>query len=162
MKSDPEPESTQAGRPRTTGDEAGTVAARELASSMHQMDSFVGRFGEVARAEACIGPMQSANGHSVVPLASVSLQAGFGMGFGGGSNPEAQGQGSGGGGGGGGRGTSRVIALVDISEDGVNVRPVPDITTLALAMLALLGIAIIATRGRPGAGLLRFVRPQQL
>jgi hypothetical protein len=112
---------------------------------MHQMDSFVGRFGEVARAEACIGPMHSANGHSVVPLASVSLQAGFGMGFGGG-----------------GRGTSRVIALVDISEGGVNVRPVPDITTLVLAMLALLGVAIVATRGRPGAGLLRFVRPQQL
>jgi uncharacterized spore protein YtfJ len=161
MTSDPEPQATQGGRRQTTADEAGTVA-RELASSMHQMDSFVGRFGEVARAEACIGPMQSANGHSVVPLASVSLQAGFGMGFGGGSNPEAQGQGGGGGGGGGGRGTSRVIALVDISERGVNVRPVPDITTLALAMLALLGIAIIATRGRPGAGLLRFVRPQQL
>jgi uncharacterized spore protein YtfJ len=128
---------------------------------MHQIDAFVGRFGEVARAEACIGPVHSANGHSVVPLASVSLQAGFGMGFGGG-NAEEQGRGSGGGGGGGGRGTSRVIALVDISEGGVNVRPVPDITTLVLAMLTLLGVAIIATRGRPGAGLLRFVRPQQL
>jgi hypothetical protein len=91
MKSDPERESTQAVRPQASGDEAGTVAARELASSMHQMDSFVGRFGEVARAEACIGPMQSANGHSVVPLASVSLQAGFGMGFGGVGNSEAQG-----------------------------------------------------------------------
>jgi uncharacterized spore protein YtfJ len=162
MKSDPERETAQAMDPQSSGHEAGTGAARELAASMHQMDSFVGRFGEVARAEACIGPVQSANGHSVVPLASVSLQAGFGMGFGGGGSAEPQGQGSGGGGGGGGRGTSRVIALVDISEGGVNVRPVPDITALTLAMLALLGVAIIATRGRPGAGLLRFVRPQQL
>jgi uncharacterized spore protein YtfJ len=159
MASEPERETTQAIRPPRGGGETGTGSARELASSMHEMDSFIGRFGEAARAEACIGPVQTVNGHSVVPLASVSLQAGFGMGFGGGGDAGAQGQGSGGGGGGGGRSSSRVIALVDISESGVNVRPVPDVTTLALAMIALLGVAIIASRSRPGAGLLRFLRP---
>jgi uncharacterized spore protein YtfJ len=155
-----ERETTRAVRQPPGGGETGTGAARELASTMQQMDSFIGRFGEAARAEACIGPVQTANGHTVVPLATVSLQAGFGMGFGGGGNPGAQGQGSGGGGGGGGRGSSRVVALVDISESGVNVRPVPDITTLALAMMALLGVAIIAGRSRAGAGLLRLMRPQ--
>ena len=97
-----------------------------IAASMEQVAAFVGHFSQAARAEACVGPDRTANGHTVIPIASVSVQAGFGLGYGGGSRAD-QGQG----GGGGGRGASRVIALVDVSESGVNVRLVPDVTTIA-------------------------------
>ena len=147
--------------PPATRAEAGVTAAHTLETVMQRADAFIGRFSQVARADACVGPVQKVERHTVVPVATVSLQAGMGMGFGGGSD-KAQGQGSGGGGAGGGRGTARVIAVVDISDEGVNVRPVPDVTTIVLAFLALLGIGIIATRGRPGAGLLRFMRQQSL
>jgi hypothetical protein len=79
------------------------------------------------------------------------------MGFGGGDDP-SRGQGSGGGGGGAGRGSSRVIALVDVSEQDVKIRPIPDMTAITLGLFALIGLTVIALRGRPGAGLLRFVR----
>jgi uncharacterized spore protein YtfJ len=142
-----------------TGSDAGSAAANAVQTTMHEAEAFIARFGEAARADACVGPVQTVGSHTVVPIASVSLQAGFGMGFGGGSDA-SQGQGSGGGGGGGGRGSSRVIAMVDITDDGVTVRPVPDVTALSLATLALLGVAIFATRGRPPGGLLRFLRKQ--
>ena len=138
---------------------AGDMAARAVGNTMQQADAFIARFGEAAKADACVGPAQSVDGHTVVPVASVNLQAGFGMGFGGGSD-KAQGQGSGGGGGGGGRGSSRVVAVVDITDQGVSVRPVPDVTSIALALMTLVGVAIIALRGRPPAGLLRFLRRQ--
>jgi uncharacterized spore protein YtfJ len=140
-------------------------AAAGVAASMEQVTGFVGQFAQAARAEACIGPAHSEKGHTVLPIASVSVQAGFGLGFGGGGGGEgaAQGQGSGGGGGGGGRGASRVVALVDISETGVSVRPVPDVTTLILAMIALAGLALVTRGGRNGIGrrLLPFLRSAQ-
>lgn len=143
----------------TPGAEERVAASQALENALQRVDAFVARFGEVARADACVGPAQTAGGHTVIPIAAVSLQAGMGMGFGAGGDKQ-QGQGSGGGGGGGGRGAARIIAVVDVSDQGVTVRPVPDMTTILLAFLALLGIGIIATRGRPGGTLLRFLRHQ--
>ena len=133
-----------------------------IAASMEQVAAFVGHFSQAARAEACVGPDRTANGHTVIPIASVSVQAGFGLGYGGGSRAD-QGQGGGGGGGGGGRGASRVIALVDVSESGVNVRLVPDVTTIALALMALIGLALITRSGGNGLGrrLLPFLKSGQ-
>lgn len=160
MTNESERESSQAVSPGTAASEAGIAAARALGSTMQQADAFIARFSQAARADACVGPVQTMDKHAVVPISTVSMQAGFGMGFGGGSDG-SQGQGSGGGGGGGGRGSSRVIAIVDISDEGVSIRPVPDVTSIALALMALLGVAILATRGRPPAGLLRMFRQQQ-
>jgi uncharacterized spore protein YtfJ len=131
----------------------GSKTGLEVARSMNEGAGFVGNFAQAARADACVGPAQTANGHTIVPVASVSVTAGFGLGFGGGTGGEGatQGQGSGGGGGGGGRGASRVIAVIDVSEGGVEVRPVIDMTMLSLGFLAFLGIVWVASRGR-GAG----------
>ncbi|MGE0057697.1 MAG: hypothetical protein AB7P33_09505 [Dehalococcoidia bacterium] len=143
----------------TGTNDAESIAANALSSTMQDAASFVARFSEAAHAEACVGPVQTVGGHTVVPIASVSVQAGFGLGFGGGGDG-SQGQGGGGGGGGGGRGAARVIAVVDITEDGANVRPVVDITALTLAGMALGGIALLNLRGRPAGGLLRMLRRQ--
>jgi uncharacterized spore protein YtfJ len=135
-------------------------AANSIAESGRQMSSLVGRFTDMANASAAVGPAQSVGGHTVVPLATVSAQAGFGLGFGGGGGTDDQsnqGGGSGGGGGGGGRGASRVIAVADISESGVQVRPVVDMTALAFGAMALVGLAML--RGRGGSrGLVRVLR----
>lgn len=125
-------------------------AAQGVGKATEQMAAVVERFARAANAQACVGPPYSADGQTVVPLAAVSVAAGFGIGFGGGGGSQDgnAGGGSGGGGGGGGRGSSRVIALARISSDGVRVEPVPDVTTLALAAMALAGLRML--RGRPG------------
>jgi uncharacterized spore protein YtfJ len=141
---------------------AGALAAADsLKNNFMQIDPLLERFGQAARAEACIGPTLTAGGHATFPVATVSLQAGFGMGFGGGQD-EAGGKGSGGGGGGGGGGmaNSRVVAVVDVSEAGVSVRPVPDLTSIALALLAVIGITVLTTRGRGSGGLVQMIRRQ--
>jgi uncharacterized spore protein YtfJ len=157
MTSEFQSEATQPATAGSSDSDVGATAANAVGSTMHEAEAFIARFSEAARADACVGPAQTVGGHTVVPIASVSLQAGFGMGFGGGSD-RSQGQGSGGGGGGGGRGASRVIAVVDITDEGVTVRPVPDATALSLAGIALVGIALFVLRGRPPGGLLRFLR----
>lgn len=159
MTGESDGEAIQNSMPATGGSDAESLAANALGSTMHEAASFVARFSEAAHAEACIGSAQTIGGHTVVPVASVSLQAGFGVGFGGGGDT-AQGQGGGGAGGGGGRGAARVIAVVDITEVGVTVRPVVDMTALSLAGMALAGIALLALRGRPPGGLLRLLRQQ--
>ena len=133
--------------------DAGRAAAMGIADVSDRMSGLIERFAGVARADACVGPVQTTNGHTVIPIATVGLQAGFGMGFGGGGGGEGntQGQGSGGGGGGGGRSSARTIAVVDVSESGVDVRPVLDMTTIILAVLALLGLGLISRRGRNSA-----------
>jgi uncharacterized spore protein YtfJ len=157
MTNESDREPMQSLTPITGGKDASATAANAISTSMHEAEALVARFGEAARAEACVGPVQTVGGHTIVPIASVSLLGGFGMGFGGGSDA-SQAQGSGGGGGGGGRGSSRVIAIVDITDDGVTVRPVPDTTVLALAGIALVGIALLAIRGGPIGGLMRLMR----
>jgi uncharacterized spore protein YtfJ len=132
----------------------GVDAANAVASTGREMSSFIGRFSDVARADAVVGQAHSVGQHTVVPLAAISLQGGFGMGFGGGGGTDpaqkSQGSGSGGGAGGGGRGASRVIAVADISEDGVVIKPVLDMTMLALGLMALIGLRMISGRGARG------------
>ncbi|HXH21685.1 MAG TPA: hypothetical protein VNN10_06620 [Dehalococcoidia bacterium] len=138
---------------RTVPADYGGEAAAAVARTGREMSSFIGHFSEVARAEAAVGPAQSLGGHTLVPLAAVSVQGGFGMGFGGGGGTDEkqnQGGGSGGGAGGGGRGSARVIAIADVSESGVVVRPVPDVTMLALGLMALIGLRMISGRGARG------------
>ena len=131
-------------------------AAASIGASSEKMSAFVGQFAEAARADACVGLPQTANGHTVVPLATVTVQAGFGLGFGGGGGAgpedEGAGSGSGGGGGGAGRASSRVIAMADISDQGVRIQPVPDVTRIALAFMALLGVRLLTGRRAGSAG----------
>lgn len=78
----------------------------------------------------------------IIPAAEVLTIAGFGMGGGSGTASDASGtprQGKGGGGGGGGRTLARSVAVVVASPAGVEVKPVLDLTKIALAALTAAG-----------------------
>ncbi len=92
-------------------------------------------------------PIQ-AEGYTVITASEVSIGMGFGYGIGGGTSPApAEGDteegepasGMGGGGGGGGGSSGRPVAVITISQDGVQVDPVVDVTKIGLAFCTALG-----------------------
>ena len=134
-------------------------AGETLVKATDRIAAIVAHLSESAQASAAVGPPQTLGSRTIVPLASVRVSAGWGLGFGGGGGTDEahnQGGGSGGGGGGGGMASSRVIAIAEVSNDGLRLRPVPDVTTLVLGAMALLALRTLsrravanrATRGR--------------
>ena len=105
----------------------------------------VGRIPSIATAEAVVGPVREENGRIAIPLASVA--AGFGLGLGAGheggdaADPDdaSAPRGAGGGGGGGGGAKARPVAVVELTEDDLQVHQVVDSTRIAVASLALAG-----------------------
>jgi uncharacterized spore protein YtfJ len=97
--------------------------------------------------EGAVGPATTAGDRTVIPLVETYAQGGFGAGSGGGSEGEASG-GSGGGGGGGGVGRSRTIAIADVGPDGVKIRPVIDVTGLALPAVSAVAALLLGRRRR--------------
>jgi uncharacterized spore protein YtfJ len=88
------------------------------------------------------GPPISREDTLLIPAAEVLAVAGFGMGGGSGSAPSAGGStrhGRGGGGGGGGRTLARSVAVIVASPAGVEVKPIFDVTKIALAALTAAG-----------------------
>ncbi len=86
----------------------------------------------------------------ILPAAEVLAIAGFGLGSGGGVAVEREGRrsrGSGGGGGGGGKTLARPVAVIVATEEGVEVRPVIDVTKIALAALTAAGFVYAAWKG---------------
>jgi uncharacterized spore protein YtfJ len=91
----------------------------------------------------------------IIPAAEVVAAAGFGMGSGTGVVGERAGRarrGGGGGGGGGGSTLARSVAVIVSSPEGVEVRPVIDVTKIALAALTAAGFVWAAWRktSKPG------------
>ncbi len=74
----------------------------------------------------------------IIPTAEVVAVLGFGAGEGSGAGPEGQG-GSGAGGGGGGKTFSRPVSVIVVGPNGVEVKPVIDVTKIALAALTAWG-----------------------
>lgn len=108
-------------------------------------------------------PVQSGE-HTVITASELMAGIGFGYGVGGGSAPssvkpgsegESQtpaGSGVGGGGGGGGMSTGRPVAVVTLGPEGVQVKPVVDVTKLGLAAFTTFGAMFLTLRKmrRPG------------
>jgi uncharacterized spore protein YtfJ len=72
----------------------------------------------------------------VITAAAIERAGGFGFGAGAGSDadqPDAAG--GGGGGGGGGSGQARPVAIIEVTADGVSVRPVLDYTKIGITVL---------------------------
>jgi hypothetical protein len=96
-----------------------------------------------ASGEGAVGPTTTQGEHAVIPLLETLASGGFGGGAGGG----VQGDG-GGGGGGGGVGRSRVIAVATVGPDGVKIRPVIDLTGLALPAASAIATLLLGAAGR--------------
>ena len=79
----------------------------------------------------------------IVPAAEVVSVIGFGLGYGTTSDNT-----TGGGGGGGGRVLSRPVALVVASPRGVRVKPILDVTKIAIAALTTTGLVLAMILGR--------------
>ena len=85
----------------------------------------------------------------LIPAAEVVTAAGFGMGSGRGEGAvraDHARRGGGGGGGGGGTALARSVAVIVSSAEGVEVRPVIDVTKIALAALTAAGFVWAAWR----------------
>jgi hypothetical protein len=124
--------------PRRATDDRGEPALEERdMTDLQRVGSFVGgatRAEDMIKALAAagsgtgaVGPVTTVGERSVVPLVETVFSGGYGGG--GGGDPD----GAGAGGGGGGFGRSRTVAVVEVTPDGVTIRPVVDKTALALA-----------------------------
>ncbi len=100
-------------------------------------------------------PVQSGS-YTVITASELMAGIGFGYGVGGGSAPSPAkpgseeessspaGSGIGGGGGGGGGSSGRPVAVVTIGPEGVQVKPVVDVTKLGLAAFTTFGAMLLA------------------
>jgi uncharacterized spore protein YtfJ len=120
------------------------------------------RLWSAADASSVFGQPVSSGEYTVIPAAEVAGGGGFGsgMGFGtprmrrgespaeagdaagGGASPEAAAEGAGGGGGGGGGAMGRPVAVIVLGPNGVEVKPVLDMTKLSLTALGAFGAAL--------------------
>jgi len=115
-----------------------------------RMIGFISGAEQVSRAleraasgEGAVGPTTTLGDRAVIPLLETFASGGFGGGAGG----DVQGDG-GGGGGGGGIGRSRTIAVAVVGPDGVKIRPVVDLTGLALPAASAVAALLMRGAGR--------------
>jgi uncharacterized spore protein YtfJ len=117
-----------------------------------------------AQPGAVFGAPLSADGYTIITASEIAAGGGFGSGLG--SAPAspasevADGQSVGGGAGGGGGAQGRPVAVIVVGPDGVTVKPVFDLTKIALAAITAWGamamlLGRMSREPRPGA------RPRQ-
>jgi uncharacterized spore protein YtfJ len=95
--------------------------------------------GEASPGGVFSAPIQVGD-HVVITAAAWERAGGFGFGTGQGLGEAGDG-GSGGGGGGGGGSQGRPVAVIHITEDGVQVKPVIDLTKIGITvLLAVVGV----------------------
>ncbi len=112
------------------------------------VQDMLSNFMESARVEAVFGEPVRNGDTIIIPAAEVVSFAGFGVGSGSGPTDEggldAASTGRGGGGGGGGSVYSRPVAVVIASPEGVQVKPVVDLTKISLALLTTVGFMAVS------------------
>jgi uncharacterized spore protein YtfJ len=111
-----------------------------------QITPMLDRVTAAAQPNAAFSAPVESNGYTVITASEVASGGGFG--FGGGSAPSSEGgeisTGSGSGGGGGGGSMSRPVAAIVIGPEGVKIRPIVDVTKLAIAGITAWGAMAIA------------------
>jgi len=100
----------------------------------------IGRaMASVTSGEAAVGSAATNGDYTLVPLLETAFGGGFGIGRRSGTNPAKGGEHGSGGGGGGGGGSTRTVAVAIMGPNGVEVRPVVDVTKIGLAAI---GVAV--------------------
>jgi uncharacterized spore protein YtfJ len=128
------------------------------ARNQEQSGQVLERLTAVARSGAVYSEPVIAGDYTVITASEVSVALGFGYGMGGGTgqmptNGAAEqgttptGTGAGGGGGGGGMATARPVAIVSVGPQGVEIKPVFDLTKIGVAVLAAVG-GLLVLMGR--------------
>lgn len=106
------------------------------------------QFLATADVNAAFGEAIEHEGKLIIPAAEVVAAMGFGYGGGSGRGQDEQekstGEGTGGGGGGGGKAFSRPVAVIIADQQGVQIKPVVDITKIYLAAFTALGFITAA------------------
>lgn len=97
----------------------------------------IGQVHEKATVKTVFGEPMQVDGRTIVPVARVRYVFGLGMGRGNVDSKDGPSAGGGEGGGGGGGVTVRPIAVLEVSGQETKVKPIPDVTRLALAGIAL-------------------------
>jgi uncharacterized spore protein YtfJ len=122
------------------------AGAGQIVGIVRGVEQLTHAMERAASGEGAVGPPTTVGDHTVIPLVETFASGGFGAGSGGAAEGEGDNAG-GGGGGGGGVGRSRTVALADVGPDGVKIRPVIDVTGLALPAISALA-ALLLGRGR--------------
>ena len=111
----------------------------ELTAATEEMIREIANMPRELDAASCFGSPVERDGHTLIPVARVSF--GYGLGFGGGSGTDSRrggdtldspGGGEGQGGGGGGGGSATPVAVVNISRDSVEIKPIVDESRIAV------------------------------
>lgn len=103
------------------------------------VEELIGRISQVhdkAAARTVFGDPVHVNGRTIIPIARVHY--GFGFGLGRNTEKEREEEEASVGGGGGGGLSIRPVAVLEISEKETRVRPIIDMTRMALAAMALI------------------------
>jgi uncharacterized spore protein YtfJ len=111
------------------------------------VESTLDRFLSTADESRAIGEPITHGDHMLIPTTEVVAGLGFGVASGGGGPQGSSGRGFGGGGGGGGNAFSRPVAVIVAGPNGVEVKPIMDITKIALTALTAFGF-MLATVSR--------------
>lgn len=127
-------------------DQRAKADAGQIVGIVRGVEQLTHALERAASGEGAVGPPTTVGDHTVIPLVETFASGGFGAGSGGAAEGEGDNAG-GGGGGGGGVGRSRTVALADVGPDGVKIRPVVDVTGLALPAISALA-ALLLGRGR--------------
>ena len=127
-------------------DQRAKADAGQIVGIVRGVEQLTHALERAASGEGAVGPPTTVGDHTVIPLVETFASGGFGAGSGGAAEGEGDNAG-GGGGGGGGVGRSRTVALADVGPDGVKIRPVIDVTGLALPAISALA-ALLLGRGR--------------
>jgi uncharacterized spore protein YtfJ len=104
---------------------------------LEEMLNRIGQIHERATVKTVFGEPYQVNGRTIVPVAKISYGFGFGAGRGPKENGEDDSRGGGAGGGGGGRVSVRPVAVLEMSAAETRVRPIVDVTRLAIAGMLL-------------------------
>jgi uncharacterized spore protein YtfJ len=125
-------------------------------SSLEGVNDINSKLLEVAQSKSVFGEPVERGEFTIVPAAEVFTAVGVGYGFrAGGSGRWARsarvesGEGvndtdqGGGGGGGGGTSNGRPVAVISIGPEGVEIKPVIDLTKIGLALLTTLGSMVL-------------------
>jgi uncharacterized spore protein YtfJ len=121
--------------------------AGQISGIMRGIEQLTRALERAASGEGVVGPPTTVGDHTVIPLIETFASGGFGAGSGGAAEGEGDNAG-GGGGGGGGVGRSRTVAIADVGPDGVKIRPVVDVTGLALPAISALAALLLGRRRR--------------